>query len=437
MTTRIVQLTESIQVANDAHILYTYDHLDAYIGNAVSFIIAGVQQGQQIIFTDNRERFELIKEQLHVVGFGDDIASIRYVDSYDFYALNGIFTSEKVVQNFMYVMQPFLDQSIPIRVWGNVEWVESDNIEEELDAYERECDIAILQLGILTVCAYAGHNLTASLHMRLMQSHEYVMSDKQLTHSRLYYNPGKPAIFPSLAEHAKIQNEMDFYKKKLDFVQVISHEVRNPLTVIKAYATMLLNDRELKINANAAKKLADIADYVAVIDHEISHILNTEQMLTSEALWQTSEIHPLPIIEEVVTMMEVKARTQSIQLNRSITLTGQEIMNSNATGLRLIISNLLSNAVKYSHEGSCVHFRAEVNNYTLGLEIEDCGIGMSAEQQQSLYRKHEKMNVEKNGQGIGLFMVKKLIDHFGGEIHMDSEIGRGTIAHVSLPVVIG
>ncbi|RCW48002.1 MEDS domain-containing protein [Paenibacillus prosopidis] len=430
-----IQLTESIKVTNGAHILYTYDQLDDYIANAVSFIITGVQQGQHIIFVDSKQRYERITERLRLIGFSDTLSNIKYVNSGDFYRVSDTFTSAKVIQNFINVVQPFLDNNMSIRTWGHVEWKGYPNFEEQVIAYESECDASVNQLGIVTVCAYSGQRLTASMNMRLMQSHQYVMTDKQFTLSSLYNVPGKTVIFPSLSEHTKIQSEMDLYKKKLDFVQVISHEVRNPLTVIKAYASMLLNEKEsLQLNANASKKLEDIADYVTVIDNEIAHILNTEQMLTTEALWRTSDVIPLPIIQEVATMMEIKARTQNIQLNTEIALTGHEVMKSNVIGLRLIISNLLSNAVKYSFEGSEVYFKAAVIDFMLWIEIEDHGVGMTAEQQENLYRKYEKMNVDKSGQGIGLFMVKKLVELFNGEIYIDSEVGRGTIARVALPL---
>lgn len=422
-------------MTNGAHILYTYDQLDEYIGNAVSFIITGVQQGQHIIFVDSKQRYERITERLRLIGFGDAISSIKYMDSDDFYLISDTFTSAKVIKNFKDVVQPFLDNNMSIRTWGHVEWKSYPSLEEQVIAYEYECDASVHELGIITVCAYSGQRLTASMNMRLMQSHQYVMTDKQFTHSSLYNVPGKTVIFPSLSEHTKIQSEMDLYKKKLDFVQVITHEVRNPLTVIKAYASMLLNEKEsLQLNANASKKLEDIADYVTVIDHEIAHILNTEQMLTTEALWRTSDVIPLPIIQEVATMMAIKARTQNIQLNTEIALSGHEVMKSNVIGLRLIISNLLSNAVKYSFEGSNVHLKADVIDFMLWIEIEDHGVGMTAEQQEKLYRKYEKMNVDKSGQGIGLFMVKKLVELFNGEIYIDSEAGRGTIARVALPL---
>lgn len=433
-----VQLTDTIHITNGAHILYTYDHLEEYIGNAVSFIITGVQQGQYIIFIDSKERYESVISELKVRGCGDAISSIKYVDSFDFYLLGEKFHSATVLQSFQNVIKPYMDNDIVIRLWGHVEWQEHHNVEDELETYENECNITVSQMGILTVCAYSGRQVTASIQTKMMRLHEYLMTDKQFARSSLYNIPGKSVIFPSLSEHTKIQSEMELYKKKLDFVHVISHEVRNPLTVIKAYASMLLNEKEtLQLSSSAAKKLVEISDYVTVIDNEIAHILNTEQMLSSEALWKTSAISPLPIMEEVVTTMEIKARTQSIRLNKTITLSGHEVMNCNAIGLRLIISNLLSNAVKYSNEGSEVRFQADVNDYTLWIEIEDNGIGISAEQQEKLFRKYEKMNVDKSGQGIGLFMVKKLVDHFNGEITIESKEGSGTLARVGLPLASG
>lgn len=430
-----VQLTEHVMITSGAHILYTYDDLGPYIDNAVSFIITGLQQGQHILYIDSSPRYELVMEKLRERGFEHKPEWLLYVDNQFFYRTFEAFSAKEVHRQFTELLQPLLDSGTPVRTWGHVEWNRYLPNEEELVRYERKSDETVGQVGVLTVCVYSGRQLSASLQTQLMETHEYVMTDRKLTRSSLYEKTGCEVIFPSLSEHAKMQSEVDLYKKKLDFVQVISHEVRNPLTVIKAYASMLLHDaKSLQPGGNAVNKLSGIVDYVAVIDNEIAHILNTEQMLSSEALWKTSAVSPLPVLQEVVTMMEIKARTQNMKLVSSIMLDGSEVMCSNVIGLRLVVSNLLSNAVKYSFEGSEILFCAHASEGMLRIGIKDHGVGMSRDQLANLYRKYEKMNVNQSGQGIGLFMVKKLVDHFGGDIQMMSEVDQGTTVRIWLPL---
>ncbi|WP_438444442.1 ATP-binding protein [Gorillibacterium sp. sgz5001074] len=438
MTNRSIPLTEHISVTSGSHILYFYDELQAYVDNAVSFIVTGFEQGQHVIFIDSPERYVRVIERLKDSGYGERLNRVEFILSDAFYLLSETFYFDKVFENFVNAVQPYLEQRIPVRAWGHVMFEDQEDLTERLHQYECKCDLAINQLGVLTVCAYSGRHVSASLLARMLKSHEYLMTDEDLVRSNLYRKPGMSVIFPSLSEHAKIVSERDLYKQKLDFVHVVSHEVRNPLTVIKAYATMLRREAEEgRIGESAAKRLAEIQDYVSVIDHEMTHIINTEQMLTTEALWRKSAVGPERVLREVAEMMEIKARTQGIGLTARIGLTGKEVMHSNIIGLRLVVSNLLSNAVKYSHEGSVVELEAEVSGGELHLTVRDYGIGISGEQQEQLFRKYQKMNTEQNGQGIGLFMVKKLVDHFEGVIELDSEVGEGTTFRLRFPVLPG
>ena len=182
-------------------------------------------------------------------------------------------------------------------------------------------------------------------------------------------------------------------------------------------------------------KVNEIIDYVDVIDYEIAHIINTEQMLTTESLWSKSIISPLAALVESTHFSEIKARTQNIKLHKNIELTGYETMNSNLMGLRLILSNLLSNAIKYSQDAGNVYLSVCVVEQNLVIDIRDEGMGMTPYQLSKLFVKYEKMNNDRSGQGIGLFMVKKLVDHFGGEINYQSVEEQGTHVHVILPLM--
>ena len=433
MATSTIPLTEHMHVTNGTHILYFYETMEAYLDNAISFMLTGFQQGQHIIYVDSRERYEIVKQRLRAQVSERELDLIRYVDYKEFYSLGKTFHFEHVYKNFMEATRPFIEKQIPIRAWGHVEWTDQNDILNQLQSYECLCEKAVNELGVLTVCAYSGDRVSVNLSSRLMRSHEYVMTDKELMHSVLYRNRRDPrVVYPSLSVQAQYQNEVDLYKQKLDFAHVVSHEVRNPLTVIKAYAMMLQKE---VTSEQAREKLRDIQDYVTVIDNEITHIINTEEMLTSEALWQKSALLPRPVLQEVADTMGTKARTQNIKLESELKLTGEEQLHCNVMGLRLVVSNLLGNAIKYSEEGGTVRFRVQASADKLLLEFKDQGIGMSEAQLGMLFVKYQKLNVERGGQGVGLFMVKKLIDHFEGGIEVRSELNRGTEVRVELPLV--
>ncbi|KHF38940.1 sensor histidine kinase [Halalkalibacter okhensis] len=211
---------------------------------------------------------------------------------------------------------------------------------------------------------------------------------------------------------------------------MVAHEVRNPLTVIKSFAAILKSELS---DPDIQAKLSLIEDYSVAIDHEIHHIIQTEQMLTTDTLWKTKLIKALPTIQEVVEVMSIKARTQNIELHSSLEIPPNTIINGNIMGVKLIISNLLSNAIKYSHEGDPVTIESFIKDKCLHIHIIDKGVGMTPENIDRLYQKYQKINQEVAGQGIGLFMVYQIVKHFKGNIDIESELGKGTEVKLSFP----
>lgn len=432
MNHQLISITDNVSIENGAHILYFYESMEGYIENATTFILTSIKQGQHVIFVDSEDRYRLVMSKIESLLSGEMKEHIHYLNNEQFYRTYDHFDFQKVLHNLNEVIDPYLDKDVPIRLWGHVDWMDQEKVIQKLHTYEHECDLTISELGFITVCAYNGMDVPAAIQTKLMKSHKYLMTDTELVHSSLYSKSSdEPTVFPSISVQSQLESEMDLYKQKLDFVHVVSHEVRNPLTVIKSYASLLSYD---ETNENKRQKLQTIIDYAEVIDNEMTHIISTEQMLTSESLWKRHLIFPCELLEEVIHIMETKSRTQNIQLSAKLCLDKKVKLLSNKIGFKLIVSNILSNAIKYSNEGQRVTFEACQEEGILVMRIKDEGIGMSSDQLNRLFNKYEKLNEERSGQGVGLFMVKKLLDHFDGDIEVQSVINKGTTVTVKLPV---
>ncbi|UOF90374.1 ATP-binding protein [Fodinisporobacter ferrooxydans] len=426
------QLTENIQLLSSGHILYVYEDLDAYVDNAVAYIVAGVEQNNMILLIETEEIRRRIYGKIGSILPSDKLEWVHYVDNDEFYGTYGNFYCDKIVDYFGQLLEPLLRQTKAIRSWAGVKWTEQDDIVNMLETFECRANAAVLDIGVMAVCAYNGNTVPAILQNKLMRHHEYFMTDEEFARSPLYSNE-EDVIFPSLSTHMKIKSEIDLYKQKLDFAHVVSHEVRNPLTVIKGYVFMLLEQGTIS-RAEDRKRLREIADYVDAIDQEMQHIIHTEQMLSNKELWQIESLHPSSVIREILDIMSVKSRIQGVQLIYTLCLHGSEMMSSNRIGLRLIVSNIVGNAIKYSEEGSAVKVNVELDGDFIRLSVKDQGSGMSSHQIKRLFRKYGKLNNQKEGQGIGLYMVKQLVEYFKGTIEVESKVGRGTEVIIRLPM---
>lgn len=430
--TSSIPLTGNVKVNNGSHILYFYQSEELYLENLVSFVQSAQTVSQHVIIIEAPEVYLAMVEKLKLEDqYLDELNhTIHYINNYDFYQMYGDFNFERALTNFKNTVQPFVDDHLSVRVWGKVAWANLSSLESKTIKYESVADLTVSEIGYMTVCTYNANEVPASYQIKLMKSHPYLMTDTDFVKSP-FYNNSDQTVFPSLANQKKIKSELDLYRQKLDFIHVIAHEVRNPLTVIKSFATILKSEIE---DENIQAKLSLIEDYSTAIDYEINHIIQTEQMLTVDSLWKTKLIKALPTIEEVINVMVVKARTQNINVETNILVPANTIMKGNLMGFRLVISNLLSNAIKYSFEGSTVTFNSFIDQGYIHLHIIDKGVGMTVNEQEKLFRKYEKINQEVAGQGIGLFMVHQLVQHFKGRLTVESEKGKGTKMMVCFPL---
>jgi PAS domain S-box-containing protein len=213
MNEQIAQLTQILDVTNHGHILYVYEKLDRYVKNAVSFIKTGIKGGHVFII-DNRDRYDRIYQELQKTLTCGEWSCIHYIDNDDFYGLNGEFHSENILHHFEHLIKPFQEKQIPIRTWAHVEWNEQD---EKLINFENQADECVYTNKIVSVCAYNGKQISASLENHLCRNHDYFMTDYQLIKSILYKK--RPVLFPSLSEqteHKKIEKQLRATKHQLN-----------------------------------------------------------------------------------------------------------------------------------------------------------------------------------------------------------------------------
>ena len=113
------------------------------------------------------------------------------------------------------------------------------------------------------------------------------------------------------------------------------------------------------------------------------------------------------------------------------------VLACDALRIEQIVINLVSNAIKYSPEGSQVDLRVAHSNSSLVIAVTDRGVGISAEDQQRLFEPFRRVGLSKEavpGVGLGLFVVRRLVEAHGGRIEVDSSAGEGSTFRVLLPL---
>ena len=233
---------------------------------------------------------------------------------------------------------------------------------------------------------------------------------------------------------AELEKAQELYQFKSEFVSMLSHDIRNPLNTILLAAGLLQNNDEklsqerklchLKMIHNAIKNMAQLLDEVSFIGKADSGKLQT-QLIPLDLEYFCSEIledFHLTALEKQVTIEFHCVGDFS-----------ESLWDENL--LRHILENVINNAIKYSPVNNKVKFELIKQEKTATFKIQDWGIGISKEDQIQLFEPfHRGENVHNiAGTGMGLAIVKKCVDAYGGEIFVDSEIGVGTTFTVILP----
>lgn len=231
-----------------------------------------------------------------------------------------------------------------------------------------------------------------------------------------------------------LEKEKDLNRLKSEFVSMISHDFRTPLTSIRGF-TGLLRDSQDKLTLETQTRYFDKIE--ASIDHML-YLLDEVLLIGSSDIGKT-QFYPILIdlesfCHELAETMQVSISSQHrICFSSTGTCTRAEM---DTTLLRQLLTNLLSNAIKYSPEGGEIQFLLDCRDETAVIRVSDRGIGIPKEHHPKLFQAfHRCSNVGTiQGNGLGLAVVSKCVDMHQGHITFSSEEGVGTTFTVTLPL---
>lgn len=222
--------------------------------------------------------------------------------------------------------------------------------------------------------------------------------------------------------------------ERLVFYTNIAHELRTPLTMIIGPVQDMLNE----VNDPSLKDRLDIVDRNARRMHDmVNRIMEFRKTETSNRRLMLKYDNPSQDINEIVSYFKGSNNNPSLKIN-CLTNDSTEIWYDKEV-ISIILNNIISNAVKYTSEGevkiiSSLEYKNDIRYYT--LRISDTGCGISKDNLPNIFERYYQGNgqFQAAGTGIGLALVKNLIDLHKGEISVDSVAGKGTTFEVNLPV---
>ncbi|MES2427828.1 MAG: ATP-binding protein [Bacteroidota bacterium] len=227
-------------------------------------------------------------------------------------------------------------------------------------------------------------------------------------------------------------------KVKQLFLANMSHEIRTPMNAILGFARLLEESLTEKELLDYVKVIIKSGDDLLVI---LNDILDFSRMEAGKVNFEQQSFSITNTIDSIVTMMEPKAASKKLHIRAAIDDTIPSIIIGDSVRLSQIILNLVSNAIKFSDNGE-IKISVDIINETddkmvIKFVVKDNGIGIPLKKQAKIFESFEQATSDTarkfGGTGLGLSISKQLVEQQGGKIYVESEPGKGSEFHFTLP----
>lgn len=246
---------------------------------------------------------------------------------------------------------------------------------------------------------------------------------------------GKPRGAIEVFRDISFEQEVD--RMKSEFISLASHQLRTPLSAIKTYSHMLDSGYMGKITPEQHKSLETIIKAADRMNELISTLLNITRMESGSIALNMRRLQVSKLAGEVLHELSLPAREKDIELSLKTVGTGSKTIKTDRVILKEVISNLVSNAIKYTPDTGKIKVTVRLRKQNVLIQVADTGWGIPKFSQDQVFSKffrgHNIVKRETSGTGLGLYLVKGLVDALSGRIWFKSHEGVGTEFFVELP----
>jgi hypothetical protein len=231
-----------------------------------------------------------------------------------------------------------------------------------------------------------------------------------------------------LAEHAS--------NSKSEFLANISHELRTPLDIIIGYTDVLLNELSDKLNEEELKYFCRINEAGSNLLETVNSLIYVAEIEAGNCELDIINFDLKPMVVELENIFRPMASKKNVMIEFEIG-TGLECIFADDSKFNAILHNLIENAIKFNREGGSVKIIFEDAGNDIRVQVIDTGIGILEDKQEIFFEPFVQLDWSHarrySGVGIGLSLVKGLVEMHGGKISLVSKVGEGTTVTFTIP----
>lgn len=237
----------------------------------------------------------------------------------------------------------------------------------------------------------------------------------------------------SIARHQKLG------RNQHEFVRIVSHDLRSPLTSIKGFASMMESGMVGELNEKQAHFTDKILSGIGQIATLVDNIQDAGRYDPETGFYEMerSPCDLADIISKIVNNHLVPAEKQELTVIKSVA-DNVPIISADHNMIERAISNLVDNAIKYTPNGGNIAVSASVEDDIILLGVSDNGLGIAPENQKILFERNKRIPREEHkrvkGTGLGLFIVRSVALRHGGNAWVESKEGQGSTFFISIPL---
>ena len=218
-----------------------------------------------------------------------------------------------------------------------------------------------------------------------------------------------------------------------EFIATVSHELRTPLTSIRGFSQTLLNSWDKIDDSNKKKFIKIIEDQSNRLIHLVENVLSVSKMNAGEDVLKKIDVNN--IIKQIIPMFIEQYKTKIFKLILAPSLPPSRLDEDK---FQQIMTNLIDNAAKYSVNGKTVTIITGLEENFIFIKVKDEGVGIKKEDYDKVFKKFSRLENHltstTQGNGLGLYITKQLVEKMNGEIGFESEEGVGTTFWVKVPI---